>query len=169
MKRETHDLVLSFYPNARGFAYVVFEGSRYPVDWGTADIPREYKAKHSIHRLAVLVNQYRPDALVIRNMCEVSGQAHTVDRCPIAASARRRGIRVVMISRAHIKRAFGGFGALRRYAMAEVIARHIPMFAPLLPPPRKIWNGEDRRMGLFDAAAQALVYFDDLSGWVPAA
>jgi hypothetical protein len=169
MKGAADQLVLSFYPNARGFAYVIFEGPRYPVDWGTADIRRKYKAVRSIRRLLFLIDHYRPDTLVIREMREVSRQSHVVDYDRVVVNARRRGIRVVKISRARVKSTFAVIRAWTRYAIAEVIAHRFPMFAPLLPPPRKIWNGEDRRMGLFDAAAQALVYFDDFSGLVPAA
>jgi hypothetical protein len=39
-----------------------------------------------------------------------------------------------------------------------VIAKHIP-FEQHVPPPRKPWKSEDARMGLFDAAALALVFF----------
>jgi|SRR5690348_15036174 hypothetical protein len=45
-------------------------------------------------------------------------------------------------------------------ARAQFIASHIPVFQPLLPPPRKIWNSEDARMSIFDAAALALTFFD---------
>jgi hypothetical protein len=37
------------------------------------------------------------------------------------------------------------------------------MFAPYAPPIRKIWNGEDRRMGLFDAIALALAFYKNAS------
>ena len=36
---------------------------------------------------------------------------------------------------------------------------HIPAFEAFLPEPRKWWNSEDPRMGLFDAAALALTFF----------
>ncbi|WP_156527887.1 hypothetical protein [Bradyrhizobium stylosanthis] len=42
---------------------------------------------------------------------------------------------------------------------AERIAKHIPAFEQYVPPPRKPWMSEDRRMGLFDAAALALTFF----------
>jgi hypothetical protein len=50
--------------------------------------------------------------------------------------------------------------AVTRYARAQFIASHIPVFRPLLPPPRKIWNSEDARMSIFDAAALVLTFFD---------
>jgi hypothetical protein len=46
-------------------------------------------------------------------------------------------------------------GLSTRYAIAKSVAKQIPIFAPLMPPARKIWNGENRRMGLFDTTALA--------------
>jgi hypothetical protein len=162
-------VVMSFYPNARGFAYVVFEGPRCPIDWRIVEIPRRYKVQRSISRLTRLVDQYRPDALVLRKMPEHAPGANALDFGAVAAMSRRTGIRVVQVSRTQIKEAFEGIVMPTRYAAATAIAHHIPIFAPLLPPPRKIWNGEDRRMGLFDAASLALTFFGDFSGWEAAA
>jgi hypothetical protein len=164
MKGHSNDLVVAFYLNARGFAYAVFEGSSSLVDCGTADAPRRLKTQRSIRRLAFLVDRYKPDAIVIR---EMPGRSRAHAGFDLAAVvARRRGIRVLALSRAQIRQAFAAVvGMPTRYAIATAIARHIPTFARLLPPPRKIWNGEDKRMGLFDAAALALAFFDDFSGW----
>jgi hypothetical protein len=163
--RRKNDVVMAFYPNARGFAYVVFEGPRCPIDWRIAEIPRRYKVRRSTKRLACLLDQYRPDVLVMRKMPQDALGDNGLDFGPLAAVSRRTGIRVVQVSRTQVKEAFAGIGMPTRYAIATAIVHHIPIFAPLLPPPRKIWNGEDRRMGLFDAASLALTFFGDFSGW----
>jgi len=51
-----------------------------------------------------------------------------------------------------------------RRSLALVIAQHIPAFERYLPPPRKPWMSEDARMGLFDAAALALTFFQSAGG-----
>jgi hypothetical protein len=163
--RKKDHVVMAFYPNARGFAYVVFEGPHCPIDWRIAEIPRRYKVRRSTSRLACLMDQYRPDVLVMRKMPEHTPSDNQLDFGAVAAVSRRTGIRVVQVSRSQVKEAFAGIGTPTRYAIATAIAHNIPIFAPLLPPPRKIWNGEDRRMGLFDAAALALTFFGDFSGW----
>ena len=43
--------------------------------------------------------------------------------------------------------------------MAEIIAQQIPAMSWLMPPPWKLWSGQDARMGIFEAAALAWTYF----------
>jgi hypothetical protein len=45
-------------------------------------------------------------------------------------------------------------------------AKHIPAFERHVPPPRKPWMSEDARMGLFDAAALALIFFQKANNMV---
>jgi hypothetical protein len=60
--------------------------------------------------------------------------------------------------------AFAEFGLPNKHSMAELIAKHIPALEHYLPPPRKPWMSEDARMGIFDAAALALVFFQRAGG-----
>jgi hypothetical protein len=39
------------------------------------------------------------------------------------------------------------------------IAKRMPAFEPFQPAPRKPWQSEDARMGIFDAAALALTFY----------
>ena len=58
---------VGLYPNARGFAYVIFEGPLSPVDWGISEIlHREGRLKTCMKRLAALFDRYCPDVLVLR-------------------------------------------------------------------------------------------------------
>ena len=50
-------------------------------------------------------------------------------------------------------------GFANKQVIAGLIAKHIPAFERHVPPPRKSWMSEDARMGLFDAAALALLFF----------
>lgn len=162
MKVRPHDLILAFYPHARGFSYIIFEGALAPVDWGMSDVPFVAKAATCLRRLSKLLDQYRPDALLIRDMPRGNGKntsAALLDA--MKELANRRGVTVALVSRKHIREAFAYLGSPSRYAIVEAIAKHIPMLAAYVPPKRKIWNGEDRRMGLFDAAALALTFYRD--------
>ena len=157
--RET--LVLAFYPNARGFAYVIFEGAFSPVDWGISEVRRRKgRLGTCVRRLSVLIDRYHPDVLVVRagsREREMPAMQTAIDA--IDGLAEGKGVQTHTVSRMEIQRAFAHLGSPTRYAIAGSIAKDIPTFAPLMPPARKIWNGEDRRMGLFDAAALALTYF----------
>jgi hypothetical protein len=50
-------------------------------------------------------------------------------------------------------------GFTNKQMLASLIAKHIPAFERHVPPPRKPRMSEDARMGLFDAAALVLVFF----------
>ena len=152
------ELLLAFYPHARGFAYVTFEGPS-PVDWGMSDSPRGSRLPHARDRLETLLARYKPDAIIVREISEPADSSEAA-RClaMIRDLAMLRAIPVVAISRKQIRSSFGRHGPPARNAIARAIATRIPALAHLLPPPRKIWNGEDRRMGLFDAIALVLAF-----------
>jgi len=61
-------------------------------------------------------------------------------------------------TRADVYAAFRHLGFLNKHVIAGHIAKHIPAFERYVPPARKTWMSEDSRMGLFDAAALALVF-----------
>lgn len=159
MTIERPDLVMALYPNARGFAYVIFEGPSCPVDWGICEVlHKEGRVSACVRRISMLIDRYRPDYLVSR---AVGNSRTAIARIMIEAAekhAQRNGVTNYRLSRIDIQRTFAQAGSSTRHAIAQAIAKDIPMFAPLIPSARKIWNGEDRRMGLFDAAALALTY-----------
>jgi hypothetical protein len=159
MKAKRDDLVMAFYPNARGFAYVIFEGPFYPVDWGVSDVlHKEGRVSACVRRLSALMDRYRPDCLILREGSEGGTSSAKTLGETAEELAGRKGVPTYQVSRQDIQRAFAHLGSPTRCAIAESIAKQIPMFAPLMPPPRKIWNGEDRRMALFDAVALAVTF-----------
>jgi len=131
-----------------------------PVDWGVSDVRGKRKAGACLVLLSRLFDRYHPDILLLRDTLhksrcsEFRGLLEQAERL-----AAGRGVVSLRVSRDQVKAAFADLAKPTRQATAEAIAQRIPMFAPLLPPARKIWNGEDRRMGLFDAAALALAFF----------
>jgi len=77
----------------------------------------------------------------------------------IAALAKDYGIPVFAYSRERVRASFEDYGCPNKQSLAKLIAKYIPAFEQYVPPPRKAWMSEDRRMGLFDAAALALTFF----------
>jgi hypothetical protein len=65
-------------------------------------------------------------------------------------------MRTVSFSRADMRACFG---QIAKREIAEAIVREFPELEPRLPPVRKIWMSEDRRMNIFDAAALAMTFF----------
>jgi hypothetical protein len=157
--RGQHDLVLAFYPHAKGFAYVLFEGPHSLVDWGMSDLLRADRLQQYLLRLKVLLDRYSPDALVLRKIRRgTRGDEGAEIIQAMTDLAKKRGIQTACISRKQIQEAFAHLGSPTRYAIVEAVAEHIPMLCSFVPGRRKIWNGEDRKMGLFDAVALALTF-----------
>ncbi len=85
--------------------------------------------------------------------------------------AMDRGIEVAIYAKGEVQACFASVGARTRHEIAEAVVRHIDAFRYKLPNKRKAWQGEDRRMSLFAAAALVITHyrlgasrlFDDLS------
>jgi hypothetical protein len=161
LQRRNH-LVLSVYCNTRGFAFVLFEGSLSPFDWGMREARGPRKLARSLERITKIVERYLPDVIVIQDTSPTGTRRISCIvrlNSAIATLAEARGIRVLAYSRTDVYRAFEHTGFANKQMLAELIAKHIPVFERYVPPPRKPWMSEDSRMGLFDAAALALVFF----------
>jgi len=82
----------------------------------------------------------------------------------IAELAHLRGIAVHKYSRACVLDHVIERGATTKQKIAETIAKQVPAFSLYVPPERKPWMSENPRMGIFDAAALAWMYFHDREG-----
>lgn len=157
-------LVLAIYPTVRGFAYVLFEGPVSPVDWGVARRDGPEKNSRCLKLIAALFLRHEPDVLVLQDTSPTgtrrSARVARLNQA-IAELASRPGIAVRAYSRARVRSAFDHLGSTTKDAIAQAIARRVPAFERHLPPPRKQWMAEDTRMGIFDAAALALMFFHD--------
>ena len=155
-----YEWVLSIYATARGFGFVLFEGTQ-PFDWGAREVRGEDRNESCLQNIAGLLDQYEPQALVLRSITDTTRQSRRIQKLNAAMEtlAEVRGIPVFSYSRVEIRQCFGHLGSATKHAIAEAIARHIPAFERYLPPMRAAWMNEDARMALFDAASLALVFF----------
>jgi hypothetical protein len=163
ISRERHDLVLAIYPQTRGIAYVLFEGWLSLVDWGVYDARAASKNARCLDRIASLLELHTPDVLVLQDMSKSgtgrSRRIRDLNR-DAAELADQCGVPVRMFSRAQVVEHFDELGAATKQRIAETIVKHMPALYLYVPPARKAWMSEDARMGLFDAAALAWVFFD---------
>ena len=160
--RRRYDLVLAIYPQSRGFAFVLFEGWLSPVDWGTHEARGPRKNAWCLNKINALLDLHMPEVVVLQNMSD-SG-AHRAPRIQelndrIADLADRRGMVVQKYSRAQVLDYFLEAGATTKQKIAETIAKRVPALSLSVPPARKPWMSEDPRIGIFDAAALAWMYF----------
>jgi hypothetical protein len=158
-KRTSAELVLALFPSTRGFGYAVFEGPQSLVDWGVKSACCHQKNLTSLQKIRELVAFYRPDVVVLEDYDGSGSRRAKRIRTLInlvAAHAAEEGMSTAFFSRASVRTCFG-LGTKRE--IAEAIARDLPELEPRLPPVRKIWMSEDRRMSIFDAVSLAMTFF----------
>jgi hypothetical protein len=82
----------------------------------------------------------------------------------IAELAHLRGMVVQKYSRAQVLEHLLGRAETSKQQLVEMVAKQVPAFSLYVPPKRKPWMSEDPRMGIFEAAALAWMYFHDRDG-----
>jgi hypothetical protein len=162
-KRSKAKLVLAAFPSSKGFGYAVFEGSSSLIDWGVRGVYGAQKNRESLQKMRELLTFYRPDVVVLEDYeGHGSRRARRIEILInlITAHAHGEGMRTVSFSRADMRACFG---QTAKRKIAEAIVREFPELEPRLPPVRKIWMSEDRRMNIFDAVALAITFFNSKS------
>ena len=155
-------LTMSLYTNSRGFAFVLFEGTLSPYDWRVLEVRGPKKDEQCLNKIIAILDRAEPDVLVLQDTSP--GGTPRASRLvalndAVEAAAHQKSIPVFKYSRAEVYSCFASAGFVNKQTLAELIAKHIPAFEPYVPPPRKPWKSEDARMGIFDAAALALTFF----------
>ena len=159
---ETTELVLAICPFSRGLAYVLFEGPLSLIDWAVKDLRADGRTTLSLQVTKSLIERYQPDVIILHaRRAKTARRAATARRIEqmIAAYASGQALDCHRYSREQIRRCFQASGARTRFEIAQVIAAHIPALSHRLPPKKKLWQSEDRRMGLFDAASLVMTYY----------
>jgi hypothetical protein len=162
-KRTSAELALAVFPSTRGFGYAVFEGPQSLIDWGVKSAYCPQKNLDSLRKIRELIAFYRPDTVVLEDY-----EGHGSRRAKrirtlinlISAHVAGEGTRTASFSRAEVR---DSFGLTNKREIAEAIARDLPELEPRLPPVRKIWMSEDRRMSIFDAVSLAMTFFHNKS------
>jgi hypothetical protein len=63
------------------------------------------------------------------------------------------------LKREDVRQCFDGVAARSRDDIAAAISKSVPALGHHLPKRRRHWEGEDRRLSVFTAAALALAYY----------
>jgi hypothetical protein len=98
------ELVLAVYPNARGFAFVLFEGPDFIVDWGITEVQADRRADACVKRVEALLAKHEPDILVHREM----QYRHSKLAQELRQLALGSGIPVLAVSRKGVRQAVTG-------------------------------------------------------------
>jgi Holliday junction resolvasome RuvABC endonuclease subunit len=159
--KEVHKLVLAIDPAPRGFGYALFEGPQKPLDWGITEI-RFQKNKRSFKHIKKLITYYHPDLVILEEPAgKGSRRCRRVEKLidQVSLFAKLQKIPVQKYSRDRVREVFSMFGVRTKHEIAIKISEWLPVLSSRMPPKRKPWMSEDRRMNIFDAVALVLTYY----------
>src|SRR5438093_4088965 len=158
-------LALDVHPSR--FGYVVFEGPDELLDWGVRSFRDGVNAVRipPAQKLAALLDDFAPSVVVLEKRESRKRKASKIIET-IRREAAKRLATVRFVTRRMVKRAFAGHDR-NKDEIASVLGERFPELTPKLPPKRKIWQSEDYRMSIFDAAALGVAYFARYASRVP--
>ena len=158
---KTGGLLLAVHPTARGFGWALFEGPLAPVDWGVANTKGNRSAR-SMAKFEKLLNQYQPSAVILEKSgksAKARNRRMQVLENTMSGFARNRDIDTLFYSRAEVGKAVADDASATRHRVARAVAEHFPILRHRLPPARALWQPEDDRQCLFDAAALGITHY----------
>jgi hypothetical protein len=74
---------------------------------------------------------------------------------------------IQLLSEQKLYQSFHPLGCKTRYEIASALGHIFPELAWKLPPAKRLWESEARRMAIFDAAALGLAYWQHEATSVP--
>lgn len=153
--------ILAIAPSTRGFGYAVLEARDTLVDWG-GRVASGDKNTQSLAKAEALILQFKPRVLVLEDAAIKESRRSLRVRKLIermVVLARRRKVGVKLLSRKAIARVFFADGCGTKHDIAKVVGERFPDELELrVPPKRRSWESETRRMDFFEAVALGLAY-----------
>jgi hypothetical protein len=151
---QTMPRVLAIDPTTKGFAYAVMEDRDHLLDWGIAYVNGGELAR--LKKIDSFLEGYVPDLLIIEDLggSRRAGLGALLLQS-IELRAWSKEVRVKHVSRAAVRELFAETG-VTKHDIAVALADRFPELRHRLPRPRKPWESEDERMGIFDAVSFAL-------------
>jgi hypothetical protein len=151
--------IIAFDVRPERLGYVVLEGPARLVDW---DVTRFISGVRYVDRVTRLASFFQPSLVVLRTIekggCRDRPSLHKIVRS-ISRRLHSIGVPIAHISDTKVKRTFRQCAEPTKDEIAKFLAACFPELAWQLPPRRRPWQPEDRRMSVFDAAALGLAYF----------
>jgi RNase H-fold protein (predicted Holliday junction resolvase) len=153
--------ILAIDPTTKGFGYAILDLPLLLVAWGMAHVEGE-KRSGAIFRFEALLDQFRPDAVVLEDTTAQGSRRYPrvsdlLDA--LAKIARERGLEVHTVSRlAVIKRFSSKDEPATKHSIATTLAVAYPELAEKVPKKRRTWQSEDERISVFDALSLAVTF-----------
>jgi len=152
--------ILAIDPTTKGFGYTVFDLPKHLVAWGMAHVKGD-KRTGAIFRFVALLDQFRPDAVVLENTTAKGSRRYPRVRElleTLGKIARERGLEVQTVSRLAVIAHFSNDEPATKHSIAKTLAVDYPQLAEKVPRKRKIYQSEDERIAVFDALSLAVTF-----------
>ncbi len=158
--------VLALDPRPRSVGFAVFQGPGDLLDWGKRSFRGGVNAVRVPlgPKIARLFDQYLPEVVVAKQ--SKTGRLQAI-MDEIKRQANMQKVSVRLLSDEMLARAFAGTND-NKQQIASRITEQFPELLSILPPKRKLWQSEDYRMSIFDAAAVGIAYFEGTKAGDPA-
>jgi len=156
-------LVLEVRPRFTGF--VVLQPPSRLLDFGTRkhSVSEDELPALAAKKMSALLDLHQPSLIVVRERKVLAAHARSKVSTilqVVRREAKKRSIQVQAIPANSARQIFVSQQRTSKSQRATLIARQFPELSWKLPPVRKKWKSEDRRMAIFDAAATALAFMN---------
>ena len=120
------------------------------------------KNLQAISKIEKLMKQFLPGVLVLQDVnakgCHRAPRIKALHRQIVKLAAKQK-CKVTLLSGEKLRITLLADVKGTKHEMAEMLAQEYPVeLAAKLPPKRRAWENEDRRMDIFDAVALAVVF-----------
>ena len=152
--------ILAIDPTTKGFGYAILDLPKHLVAWGMAHVKGE-KSTGAIFRFEALLDQFRPDAVVLEDTTAKGSRRYPRVRellDTLGKIARERGIPVQTVSRLAVIAHFSKDETAIKHSIATTLAVAYPELAEKVPRKRKIYQSEDERIAVYDALSLAVTF-----------
>lgn len=153
--------IMAIAVSTRGFGYAVLEGGDTLADVGVVAVTGKWTIK-GLPKIEALLNRYFPEVVVMQDMEEQaarrSKRLRDVNQLVQVELALHK-CKVALLSQRAVRREFFDEEPGTKDRLARLLAQRFPEdLCHRLPPSRKPWMSEDRRMDIFDAVALAVAF-----------
>lgn len=151
--------ILSLDPTSKGFVFALLEGQDRLVEWGHANVFADNE-KEWLARVEELVQRVEPRLIVLETTIGTKRRERA--KRLIAATRKLAGsmrIATNSVRRIDVLEAFGS--PTNKWELAVIISKWFPELTPQLPEKRKLWQGENLNIRVFEAVAVALAIARD--------
>lgn len=161
MYKTKSKLVVALYPNKIGFGYCVMENPRKLIDYGSIKIT-PINNKKVMFRIKKLVDFMLPSFIILQNPNGKHNRTGKRTQRLIGTTkqyAKENNLKLVQYSRDDIRNVFEQFGKKSKYEISHFLVTEFKELKVRAPKIRKVWEGEEHRMAVFDALSLAITHY----------